>query len=149
MLTRARAEIAELLKGLPVSRPPAVRRAIPDDWMLACDLPQCAEAETMDRFVRCAEDNGWRIERRDGWILLDKTEILDLCAGDHTGSPLRDSGEMGCVLSLLERHPVFREDPSILRILAKASELSPVAAEPECRKLHQEMAVRLRLRSSL
>ena len=147
MLTRARAEIAELLKGLPVSRPPAVRRAIPDDWMLACDLPQCAEAEAVGRFVRCAEESGWRVDRRDGWILLDKTEVLDAYAGDHTGSPLRASGEMGCVLSLLERHPEFREDPSILRMLAKASELSPVAAEPEYRKLHEALAIRLRLLS--
>ena len=142
MLKRARTEAAELLAGLPVRRSPAVRRAIPDGWMLACDLPQCAEAETVRLFRRKAEAAGWRTERRDGWLLLDKPSILNAGTDEDTGT----SDEQTCVLSLLSRHPGFRDDPDVLRTLAKLSELSPTAAEPEYRKLHRELAVRLRLR---
>ena len=142
MLKRARAEIAELLAGLPAQRPPAVRRAIPDGWMLACDLPQCADTETVRLFLQKAEAAGWRTECRDGWLLLDQPCILNADTDEDTGA----SGEQRCVLSLLSRHPGFRDDPDVLRTLAKLSELSPAAAEPEYRKLHRELAVRLRLR---
>ena len=142
MLKRARTEAAELLAGLPVRRSPAVRRAIPDGWMLACDLPQCAEAETIRAFQQRAEAAGWRTECRDGWLLLDKPSVLSAETEGDAGA----SEEKDCVFSLLRRHPGFRDDPAVLRTLAKLSELSPAAAEPEYRKLHRELAVRLRLR---
>ncbi len=144
MLTRARTEIAECLAGLPLRRPPAVRRAIPDGWMLACDLPQCADPETVQTFIRRTENAGWRTELQGSWILLDKPETIsyELCTSSPTPSE-----ERSCVLSLLSRHPALVRDPAVLRALAKASELSPAAAEPEYRRLHQLLAVRLRTKT--
>ena len=140
MLTRARTEAAELLKGLPVSRSPVVRRALPEDWMLACDLPQCAEPETVRAFQAKAVAEGWKTEHRDGWVLLDKTELLAMPEIPES----YPDGEMGCVHSLISRHPEFLKEESLLRNLAKATELSPTAAEIIFKKLHAELATRLR-----
>ncbi|MBR5345191.1 MAG: hypothetical protein IK127_05135 [Clostridia bacterium] len=140
MLTRARTEAAELLKGLPVSRSAVIRRAIPDEWMLACDLPQCAEPEIVCEFQAKAVAEGWETELRDGWVLLDKTELLTM-----PEIPISyPDGEMGCVLSLISRHPEFLKGESLLRNLAKATELSSTAAEIIFKKLHAELATRLR-----
>ncbi len=144
MLTRARTEIAECLAGLPVHRPPAVRRAIPDGWMLACDLPQCADPETVQTFIRRTENAGWQTDVRGSWILLDKPETIS--SGLHASGPA-SSEERSCVLFLLSRHPALVRDPAVLRALAKALELSPAAAEPEYRRLHQQLAVRLRTKT--
>ncbi len=119
MLTRARTEIAECLAGLPVRRPPAVRRAIPDGWMLACDLPQCADPETVQTFIRQTENAGWRTDAQGSWILLDKPETISFEL--HASGPA-PSEERSCVLSLLSRHPALVRDPAVLRALAKASE---------------------------
>ena len=144
MLTRARTEIAECLAGLPLRRPAAVRRAIPGGWMLASDLPQCDDPETVQIFIRRTESAGWRADMRGSWILLDKPETISSELHDFGPAP---SEERSCVLSLLSRHPVLARDPAVLRALAKASELSPAAAEPEYRRLHQQLAVRLRTKT--
>ena len=142
MLTRARAEAASLLEGLPCARHVAIRRALSEGWMLAVDLPQAAEPETVRLFVLRAEARGWRTLETDGWLLLDNPGLLEL---PGVPDPL-PGGERGCVYSLLRRHPEFREDVPALRLIAAASEMSPRAAETLYRRVHIRWAEALRTR---
>ena len=140
MLSRARAEAAALLEGLPCRRPPAIRRALAEDWMLATDLPAAADPDTVDAFVRRALDHGWRTGLSDGWLLLDKPELLDI----PDAPDLLPDGEGGCVFSLLARHPEFREDIFAMRRIAAASEMSPQVADAVYRRVHARWAEMLR-----
>ena len=140
MLTRARAEAAALLEGIPSSRPAVIRRAIPEDWMLATDLPRAAETAGVDRFQQKAAAAGWQVAEADGWLLLDRPELLSWPEPDAFPA----DGEAGCVMSLLRRHPEFRSDRTALRSLAKASELPEAQREAVCRNLHGRWAEALR-----
>ena len=140
MLTAARAEARELMRGLPTMRTPQLRRALPDDWMLATDLPQLTDADTLRAFRRLAEAWGWRVSGEGGWLMLDKPDLLALPAFPEQPP----GGEKGCVLSLLRRHPEWSGDTLALRLMARASELPGPAAEALYLRIHRRWAEALR-----
>ena len=142
MLTAARAEISALLRDVRTDRKPALRRALSDDWLLACDLPLCADAQAVSAWSARAVKQGWTVSEPDrGWLLLDRPDLLP--AAGAPPDPI--GGELGALISLLSRRSSFAPpDPRILRRLAKVSEASEAALEQECRALHQAFAARLR-----
>lgn len=138
MLTGLRRRVRLILSGAEASRPPALRRALGDDAIFACDLPLCApEAETV-RIAALLEKEGWRVRRRDGWLLLD-CPLPPL--------PLPEGLEAAACASLLRRHPAGAPEPVWQRRLAKAMETG--GTEQACRELHRELAVRLREKKPL
>ncbi len=141
MLTRARLEVRQLMEGLPLRRPPALRRALKEGWMLATDLPLAAGEEEVAAFRRRAADAGWRLGEEASWLLLDKPSLLRF---PDAGEEL-PAGEKGCVYSLLRRHPALGEDLQALRLVAFASELGPEDAERLYLRIHRRWAEALRL----
>lgn len=57
--------------------------------------------------------------------------------------------EIGCLISLLERHPSEEMDTAALHRLLKAADHSTAELEKEARRLHQSWAALLRSRQSL
>ncbi len=138
MLRAARAEVRALLADLPARRPPALRRALTEDAMLACDLPLASDPATAAVFCDRARGRGWRVTEDRGWLLLDKPDLIPPPIGDEL-----PEGEAGCVLSLLRRHPELWRDLTGRRMLAKASECAAPKRERVCAELHARWALRL------
>ena len=144
MLSAERALLRALLDAAGASRPPALRRALGDDALLATDLPLCAgEAETA-AFAEAARAAGWKVARAGGWLTLDR--IPAPCGRVPAALP---GGELGCCIALLRRHPGGGADPAWIRRLLKAAEAGPGELEQICGELHGTLAVLLRQRSIL
>ena len=144
MLTAERAALRALLDRAGAARPPALRRALTDDALLATDLPLCADADAVRAFAAEAEQDGWTVRAEKGWLLLDRLPApRGLC-------PARDpAGEAGCCISLLSRHPGGPADPVWIRRLLKAAEEGPEKFDQFCAELHGTLAALLRQKSIL
>ena len=146
MLRASRAALAQLMTGISTVRPPAIRRASEDDWLLATDLSELVHPEETASFVRAAEEQGWRVGRAaNGWLLLDRIDLLPrLEASSPEGTAC--AGEIGALISLLERHLSASNDMDAraLRALAKASEQGSRALTRVCAGLHLDWAEKLR-----
>ena len=139
MLTALRREVQKELADVPVTRKPALRRSDAPDALLATDLPLAADEKAVQGFVERMNGLGWRVWRQGSWLLLD----AEVPVPDET-VPETLSGESGCCISLLLRHPGGETDREALRALVKAVEKGPAAVEACCAGLHASWAAALR-----
>ncbi len=145
MLTALRAQVNAALADVPARRRPALRRPDAPDALVATDLPFLADRADVEAFIARMREDGWRIREAGGWLLLDG----DVPAPDSP-VPAALTGECGCCISLLLRHPAD-DAPcgDALRALVKAADAGPVPLERCCSALHADLAARLRLRQPL
>ena len=140
MITQLRQELQLLLNKLPCSRPPTLRRCRHEGALLATNLPFISSPGDVRLFSDACLQSGWAVTEKDGWLLLDHpVPIPDFQI------PETLSGETGCLISLLLRHP--KDDAPCeneIRALAKACEESPAVTVRLCAMLHEDWALRLR-----
>ena len=144
MLTALREACRAHLLQAEAVRKPALRRSAAPDALLATDLPLAAPPERVAAFRRDMAAEGWSIREEKGWLMLDHPV---------PPPPMRTvtdfSGEAGCCLWLLLRHPGPDCPAAWVRALVKAEEEGKAPLERLCRAWHGEMARRLRLGLSL
>ena len=125
------------LGSVNVHRKPALRRSDRPDALLATDLPLAADREAVQDFVERMTATGWRVWEEKNWIFLDAEvpvpEAVDCSAA---------AGELGCCLSLLERHEGSAAPKETIRAIVKAAESGTI--ERLCAQLHREWAAALR-----
>lgn len=145
MMKRLRCMIRPLLEAVPARRAPTLRRCDDSGALLATNLPFLADESAVLDFIHSAETQGWTVTPRNGWLLLDHdVSILDM--------PVPDAprGEIGCLISLLVRHPMDTSPcQDELRALIKSAEVSAEALEQLCGQLHRQWAERLRRHAPL
>ncbi len=141
-MNKLRSEILEILRMTPASRPAALRRSIWEGSLYATDLPQAANCGNTDRFCAQAEAAGWKTERTDQWIFLDRIPP-EPPEGWFSG-PF--GPEAACCASLLLRHAdeARGNGENACRRLIKSGEESAEAYENVCRELHREWSAALR-----
>lgn len=139
MLTALRASVQARLARVPTWRKPALRRSDDPEALLATDLPLAADAGAVAQFMAALAAEGWLIRRDKGWLLLDHAVPVPDAA-----LPEELSGEAGCCLSLLLRHPEGEAPSKLIRALIKAAEKGPEAVERFCAEWHGELAQGLR-----
>lgn len=140
MLTSLRAEVNALLSETQVRRKPALRRSDTPYALLATDLPFTTEERLVEDFIASAEAAGWTISRADnGWLLLDKPVPVPDVDANKTAT-----GECGCCLSLLARHPDDGDAEELIRAVVRAEEAGIVAFGRFCTALHSHLAALLR-----
>ena len=138
-MNKLRQELQKLLAGTPYTRTPALRRSLREDFLYASDLPQAADRDAVESFLRKAREAGWHASETEGWIQLDKVPQ------DPPEFPGIPGPEAKCCASLLRRHPgPRRTSERERRMLYKAAEESAGARETVCGKLHREWAADLR-----
>ena len=145
MITQLRRDLLAFLRDIPCSRTPTLRRCRHDGALLATNLPFIAQPDDVRRFADACRLRGWTVSESDGWLLLDH-------AVTPPDSPIPDtlSGEVGCLISLLIRHPQDHAPcDDAIRALAKACEESPAVTDRLCAALHDDWAQRLRKREPL
>ena len=144
MLTALRAACRAHLDRACARRAPALRRSSAPDALLATDLPLIAPEEAVAAFRRDMAREGWAIREEKGWLLLDHP-----IPPPPTQAVTDYSGEAGCCLWLLMRHPGTDCPAAWVRALVKAHEEGAASLERLCRAWHGELARRLRLGLSL
>ena len=130
-----RQEARRMLTACAAKRPPALRRCLTPDALLATDLPLCAGSAEVEAFIRRAAAAGWAVKRQGDWLTLDHP--LALCPAD-----LPDSAEGEACRSLLARHPGLTLPSPLLRRLWKAMDAGRI--EEALWPLHQALAAALR-----
>lgn len=146
MLTGLRSAAAEWMRGIPVSRPPVIRRCDREGWLLATDLPLTAYPDDAARFLARAEAAGWRWRTAEnGWLLLDAWEQLPVAPRPD----VLPAGETGAALSLLIRHPGSADPAETVRQAAKAAERGAAELARCCGALHRQWAECLRRHEEL
>lgn len=141
MLAALRAELRTLLSAVPSARPAVLRRSDRADMLLACDLPLAADEQAAAAFTQALTARGWTVLPQAGWLLLDKPVPVP-AVPDAIPTLI---GELGCVLSLLRRHPDDVCDEQTVRAVVKAAEQGAPALERLCKQLHADWAEALRL----
>lgn len=140
MMKQLRRELQSMLACVPCSRPPTLRRCRNENALLATNLPYIAASEDVSRFAEACRACGWTVAEENGWLLLDHP-----IPPPDAAIPTALLGEVGCLISLLLRHPQdnapCRDE---IRALVKACEESPAAVRRLCGTLHGEWAHRLR-----
>lgn len=144
MLTKLRGDVRAAMDGLPLTRRPALRRSDDPDMLLATDLPLVADDEVVERFLARMKRMGVLVSRQGNWLLMN----AELDAPEHS-VPARADGELGCCISLLERHPSNGTDARALRALAKAVECGRGEVQRLCAELHAAWAGMLRQHQEL
>lgn len=144
-LPELRLEAGAALALADTRRKPALRRADDPDHLLATDLPLASEEAAVRAFAEKMAGNGWTVTRRGGWLYLDHP----LTPPAAQAGPRIAEGEVGCCLSLLERHPAGRASAEEVRALCKAAEAGRVPLERLCRAWHGQWAVLLRQHGEL
>lgn len=139
MLTALRREIQAALAEIPARRKPALRRSDDPDALLATDLLLAADDGDVEQFKSRLVETGWRVWEKDGWLLLDADVPIPAY-----GVPSEASGETGCCISVLLRHPEGDADPRTVRAIVKAAESGRPALDKLCGALHAEWAASLR-----
>ena len=135
-----RKELQNLLDCPSLSRKPALRRSLREDYLFASDLPACASPANCAGFCIRAESAGWEALNVDGWIQLRRADGC-LPEGWFPDTP---EGEAACIRELICRHPGTADASRELILLLKAREEGPRAWELACRRIHQDLARRLR-----
>ncbi len=141
MLRSLRAQAQEALASVPALRKPALRRSDRADALLATDLPLAAEDAAVEAFRRCMEERGWQVWTEKGWLLMDAPVPAP------EALPVSASGELGCCISLLQRHGGGDAPREAIRAIVKAAEAGQI--ERLCAQLHREWAAALRLHQPL
>lgn len=144
MLAALRGQIQQALAAVPAKRKPALRRTDDPDALLATDLPLVADEENVAAFVGQISRDGWRVTRRGGWLQLDAD--VPVPQADIPGAL---TGEAGCCISLLLRHPGGDCPAALIRSVVKAADAGRQPFERLCRQLHGELAEALRRHEAL
>ena len=139
MLTGLRAQVQHILYAVPAQRKPALRRSDADTALFATDLPGVAGAEDVQNFLARMEKMGWRHEMRHGWICLDAP-----VPAPDAFIPGNLTGECGCCISILLRHPADGPAEAFIREAVKAADAGLQPFERACARLHRTLAEMLR-----
>lgn len=144
MLTSLRSELTALFAQAAPGRRPALRRANDDAWLFASDLPQVVDHDGLACVMKAARERGYTVQEANGWLYIDHELLPPMATGSQ-----ETTGEVACVISLLERHPSPCVEKSALRALAKAREQGTEKVEALCRRWHADFAQRLRRHEAL
>ncbi len=139
MLTALRLQLQSVLYMLPVKRKPALRRSDAEDALFATDLPLAADSATVEAFRTEMTARGWKVSERNGWLTLDAS-----VPAPEVTIPADLTGECGCCISLLLRHPDDAPADDLIRAAVKAADAGNQPFERLCTQLHGEFAARLR-----
>ncbi len=139
MLTALRLQVQAVLYALPAGRKPALRRSDAEDALLATDLPLVADSAAVEAFRTEMTVRGWKVSERNGWLTLDAPVPLP-----EGPIPADLTGECGCCISLLLRHPDGAPADDLIRAAVKAADAGNQPFERLCARLHGEFAARLR-----
>lgn len=139
MLTALRRQVQSVLYGVEAKRKPALRRSDAPDALFATDLPLVAEENAAAAFRQQMADLGWHTDLRNGWLILDAP-----VPAPEYAIPKDLTGECGCCISLLLRHPDNAPAEDFIRAVAKAADAGKQPFEKLCAQLHGELAARLR-----
>lgn len=139
MLTALRQQVQSLLYAVSAQRKPALRRSDAPDALFATDLPLIAREDAVLTFIADMEAAGWTVCQRNGWLTLD----APIPVPKYT-IPTAPTGECGCCISLLLRHPDAAPAEAYIHAVAKAAEGGRQPFERLCAQLHGEFAVLLR-----
>lgn len=144
MMSQARQSIRAALDAVPARRRAALRRPDDPDALLATDLPFIADEQALADFTAHLAEMGWHAWQKGGWLLMDGPV-------DAPFSPVPAvlTGEAGCCISLLLRHPGGGEDDAQRRALIKAADAGKPHLERCCAALHAAWAARLRHHQAL
>ena len=137
MLRALRAQAQNALGSVNVRRKPSLRRSDRPDALLATDLPLAADREAVLYFVERMTAMGWRVWEERNWLFLDVEVPVPQDAACSEAM-----GELGCCLSLLERHEGSASPQETIRAIVKAAESGTL--ERLCAQLHREWAAALR-----
>lgn len=137
MLRALRAQVQTALGSVNVHRKPALRRSDRPDALLATDLPLAADREAVQDFTERMTALGWRVGEEKNWLFLDAEVPVpeDVACSEA-------AGELGCCLSLLERHEGSDAPKETIRAIVKAAEAGNI--ERLCAQLHRDWAAALR-----
>ena len=144
MLSLLRKQVQSVLYAVSAKRKPALRRSDAANALFATDLTLIAEADAVTTFRAELERLGWSICERDGWLTLDAPVPAPVC-----NVPAVMTGECGCCISLLLRHPDHAPAEDEIRAVTKAADAGIQPFERVCAQLHADFAVRLRQRQPL
>lgn len=144
MLRALRAQVNALLTQVSTSRKPALRRTDHPDALLMTDLPRIAEDAAVEAFITRLEEDGWRVLREPGWLLLDHP--VPVPAAEN---PAQYPGEWGCCLRILRAKPGMAPAQGYIRALVKAQEEGQARVERLCKQWHGEFAACLREHKAL
>ncbi|MDO4483038.1 MAG: hypothetical protein Q4C54_00990 [Clostridia bacterium] len=141
MLTKEREQLRMLMAQAGFHRRPALKRCQDPDYLMATDFPAAASEEQTEVFVHSLQNHGWLCTRKGNWLFLDK-ESYEL-----PNPPVPDTipaGEIGCCISLLQRHMSDCGDIRLVRLLMKTADESAQKTEALCLVWHREWAAGLR-----
>jgi hypothetical protein len=85
------------------------------------------------------KEQGWTVCERNGWLLLDAA-----IPTPEYAVPTAPTGECGCCISLLLRHPEDAPAGDYIRSIVKAADAGRQPFERLCGQLHGELAAQLR-----
>ena len=146
MLKLMREQVSAVMAQLTLNRRPALRRSDAPHALLATDLPLAAAPEAADLFLRQMKALGWQVTPSpNGWLLLD----APVPAPEQTDVPGDASGECGCCIAVLTRHPDAGDAAAEIRALVKAAEAGRQPFERLCSRLHGALAEKLRRHEEL
>lgn len=144
MLSGLRLQVQSILYAMPANRKPALRRSDAEEALLATDLPTIAEEDVVQSFYERMICEGWTVAMRNGWLILDRP-----VPKPETRVPAILTGECGCCISLLLRHPGTAPAETLIREAVKAADAGRGSFERFCTRLHADLAVRLRKHEDL
>ena len=137
LLSEEKKHLSELMMRAGCGISP-VRRTDDPMFLLASPLPLRESPERYAAFCTLAEKEGWKMEERNGWVLLNK---------DYTMPAVREihpTGECASLCSLLIRHPSNQKSPALVNEILKAADENEQALEKTCESLHRLLADSLR-----
>ena len=142
-----RKELNDITGNLRVSRKPALRRSMNEEWLYVTDLPATVDSKELKAFISLLRDRGWETETEGLWIRIRK-EIHEPPPDWYEGPY---GTERACCRSLLKRHPDRETEPDcrIEYRLICAGEEGPDALETVCTQLHRDWAERLKEKQKL
>lgn len=144
MLTALRTQVQGVLYAVPSKRKPALRRSDAPDALFATDMPLVVEETAVRAFMAEMTRLGWTVSERNGWLTLDTA-----VPAPKYQVPETLTGECGCCISLLLRHPDTAPEADVIRAVVKAADAGKLPFERLCSQLHGEFAARLRRHEAL
>lgn len=139
MLRPLRETAQAALQATPATRRPALRRSDNPDALLATDLPLLVDEAAVEAFREHMTALGWRVWKAGDWLLMDAAVPVP-----EARVPGELSGEPGCCVSLLLRHPEGAHDSASIRAVLKAAESGWPTLERLCALWHAEWSAALR-----
>lgn len=142
-----RRELTAILGCISVSRTPALRRSMKEDWLYATDLPVLCKGISLPEALVVLAEAGWEYSAEGDWLQLRKT--AEEPPEEWFDGPFGQ--EAACCLSILRRHRerMTEQDTKAAYQLIKAGEEGAEAYEKACTELHGILSDRLRKKQGL